>query len=155
MSDCIFCHILAGEIPSTRLYEDDRVVAFLDVNPMAPGHALVVPRRHWTDLASVPAGAAASAEDLETRAALFEAVRLLSAAAVRAFGGGANLLQCTGVEGGQTVPHLHFHVIPRAPGGPVPPAFESGAARYASDAERDAVAARFRAAIEALRAEGR
>ena len=51
--------------------------------------------------------------------------------------------------------HRHFHVIPRAPGGPVPPAFESGAARYASDAERDAVAARFRAAIEALRAEGR
>ena len=145
MSDCIFCKILAREIPSTVVFEDDRVCAFLDVNPMEKGHVLVVPKRHWPTLADVPDER--SGPDREVWNALCDAVRRLAKAAVRAGWAGANVLQCNGEAAGQTVGHLHFHVIPRPAGGPVPPAFESGAGRYADDAERDAVAARLRAAL--------
>lgn len=151
MADCVFCKILAGEIPSVKVYEDDSVAAFLDISPMEKGHALVVPKRHWPTLADVPAPAAGG--DRAVRDALFDAVRLLSKAALRAGWAGANVLQCNGEAAGQTVGHLHFHVIPRPAGGAVPPAFESGAARYADDAEREAVAEKFRAAVAAVRAE--
>ena len=80
-------------------------------------------------------------------------VRRLAKAALRAGWAGANVLQCNGEAAGQTVGHLHFHVIPRPAGWAVPPAFESGAARYADDAERDAVAAKLREAIAAVFAE--
>ena len=150
MNDCIFCKILAGEIPSVRVYEGPSCVAFLDVNPMAKGHVLVVPRRHWQDLASVPV---AEAGDVAAFSELMHTVRAIAKAAVRAGWDGANVLQCTGESAGQTVGHLHFHVIPRRAGGAVPPAFESGAGRYADDAERDAVAAKLREAIAAVFAE--
>ncbi|MBQ9727488.1 MAG: HIT domain-containing protein [Kiritimatiellae bacterium] len=149
MSDCVFCKILAREIPSTTVFENGAVAAFLDVNPMEKGHVLVVPKRHWPTLADVPAGAA----EREVRDALADAVRLLAKAALRAGWAGANVLQCNGEAAGQTVGHLHFHVIPRPAGGAVPPAFESGAARYADDAERAAVAEKLRAAVAAVLAE--
>ena len=151
MSDCVFCRILARDIPSTKVFEDDRVAAFLDISPMEKGHVLVVPKRHWPTLADVPAPA--GGEDRAVRDALADAVRLLAKAALRAGWAGANVLQCNGEAAGQTVGHLHFHVIPRPAGGAVPPAFESGAARYADDAEREAVAEKIRAAVAAVRAE--
>ena len=150
MDSCIFCRIVEGTIPSTRLFENEHAVAFLDANPMEKGHALVVPRRHWASLVDVPA---ADPADVAAYAGLLQAVRLLAKAAVRAGWAGVNVLQCSGESAGQTVGHLHFHVIPRPAGGVVPPAFESGAARYESDAERDAVAAKLREAVAAVRAE--
>ncbi|MBQ3811443.1 MAG: HIT family protein [Kiritimatiellae bacterium] len=153
MSDCIFCKILAGEIPSAKVYESGRVAAFLDIGPMEKGHVLVVPKRHWPTLADVPAPLAG--EDRAVWDELFDTVRRLAKAALRAGWAGANVLQCNGEAAGQTVGHLHFHVIPRPAGGAVPPAFESGAARYADDAERDAVAAKLRTALaDVLRDEG-
>lgn len=147
MDNCIFCRIAAGEIPSTGVYSSDRVVAFLDVNPMSEGHLLVVPRIHWKDLASVPGGADATADERAAFAETCDVVRAAVAAAVEVFGGGANVLQCTGEEAGQTVGHLHFHVIPRPKGGKVPPEFVSGAYRYESDEARAATAAALAAAI--------
>lgn len=152
MSDCVFCKILAREIPSTTVFENDRVAAFLDVNPMEKGHVLVVPRRHWPTLADVP-GPAAGGADRAVWNETADTVRLVAKAALRAGWPGANVLQCNGEAAGQTVGHLHFHVIPRPGGGAVPPAFESGAAPYADAAERDAVAARLRAAIGAVLAD--
>lgn len=151
MTDCVFCKILAGEIPSTKIFESDRVAAFLDIGPMEKGHVLVVPKRHWPTLADAPAPLAG--EDRAAWDELFDTVRLLVKTALRAGWAGANVLQCNGEAAGQTVGHLHFHVIPRPAGGPVPPAFESGAARYADDAEREAVAEKLRAAVAAVRAE--
>ena len=154
MSDCIFCKILAREIPSATVYESDNVAAFLDISPMEKGHVLVVPKRHWASLADVPAPL--SGGDAAVWDELFRTVRLLVKASIRAGAAGANVLQCNGEAAGQTVGHLHFHVIPRPAGGAVPPAFESGAARYADDAERDAVAGKLRSALaDVLRDEGR
>ena len=150
MNDCIFCKILAGEIPSVRVHEGPNAVAFLDVNPMAKGHVLVVPRRHWADLASVPV---AEAGDVAAFSELMHTVRAIAKAAIRAGWDGANVLQCTGESAGQTVGHLHFHVIPRFGAPVVSPAFVSGAGKYADDAERDAVAARLRDAVARVLAE--
>ena len=146
MDNCIFCRIAEGKIPSAKVYEGERAVAFLDVSPMSKGHLLVVPRAHWKDLAAVP-GAGAGEEVKAAYAEVCDVVRAAAHAAVEVFGGGANVLQCTGEEAGQTVGHLHFHVIPRPKGGKVPPEFVSGAYRYADDAEREATAAAIRAAI--------
>ncbi len=139
MDSCIFCKIASGEIPSVKVYESDRVLAFLDVNPMAKGHVLVVPKTHWRDLASVP-------DDPESRAVvaeLFAVIRGVMRAVTSSFATGANLLQCNGESAGQTVFHLHFHVIPRT-GAAADPDFRSGAGAYASDAERDEYAAKIR-----------
>ena len=146
MDNCIFCRIAAGEIPSAKVYEGERAVAFLDAAPMSKGHLLVVPRTHWADLAAVP-GAGATDGERAAYAEVCNVVRAAARAAREVFGGGANVLQCTGEEAGQTVGHLHFHVIPRPKGGKIPPDFVSGAFSYASDAEREAVAAALREAI--------
>ena len=148
MSDCIFCKIAARQIPSAVVFENESVIAFLDINPMEKGHVLVVPKRHWPTLADVPDGP--GGPDRAVWDALCDAVRRVAKAVLRAGWAGANVLQCNGEAAGQTVGHLHFHVIPRPAGGAVPPAFESGAGRYADDAERDAVAARLRDAIAAV-----
>ena len=149
MSDCIFCKIIAREIPSTVVFEDDRVVAFLDANPMEKGHVLVVPKRHWPTLAAVPAPPAGG--DRAVWDGVFDVVRRLVKAMLRAGWAGANVLQCNGEAAGQTVGHLHVHVIPRRAGGA--PTFESGAGRYADDGEREAVAARIRASLAAVAAD--
>ena len=101
MSDCIFCKILAGEIPSTKVYESDRVAAFLDIGPMEKGHVLVVPKRHWASLADVPAPL--SGEDRAVWDELFDTVRRLAKAALRAGWAGANVLQCNGEAAGQKI----------------------------------------------------
>lgn len=105
MSTCIFCDIVAGEQPSTRIYETSDVLAFMDIQPATQGHALVVPKRHSTDLLDAPAA------DLQ---ALAVAVQRVAAAAVEGLGAeGVNVVQATGEAAFQTVFHLHFHVVPR------------------------------------------
>lgn len=136
-TNCIFCRIAAGEIPSTKIYENDKVLAFLDISPMERGHTLIVPRRHWATMADLPSG------DPATEAVMsewFRVARLVCKAAIKAFGGGANLLQCNGPAAGQTVPHLHLHVIPRPGTVETQPSFVSGARAYSSDVEREATA---------------
>jgi histidine triad (HIT) family protein len=101
--DCIFCKIASGAIPAKRLYEDEHVLAFADVNPQAPVHLLLIPRQHLDSLA------AAAAEHQELLG------RLLSAAAEVArqqkLDRGYRVVVNTGPDGGQTVDHLHLHVL--------------------------------------------
>ena len=104
-SDCLFCKIVAGEIPSTRVREDERTVAFMDINPATPGHLLVVPRAHVADLGAV---------DGEDLAACVAAAQRLAARAREALGAeGVNLMNSWGQAAWQTVFHFHVHVIPR------------------------------------------
>jgi histidine triad (HIT) family protein len=103
--DCIFCRIIAGEIPSQMVDEDERTVAFMDISPATRGHALVVPRRHTRDLLEI------SAEDLE--ATVLAAQRLARRAHERLGAAGVNLLNSCGQAAWQTVFHFHVHVIPR------------------------------------------
>jgi histidine triad (HIT) family protein len=105
VSDCIFCAIVAGDAPATRVYEDERTLAFMDINPATDGHALVIPKAHARDLFDL------GDEDAD---AMFRAVRTVAAAAKDAFGvGGVNLVQANGAVAFQTVFHVHVHVVPR------------------------------------------
>jgi histidine triad (HIT) family protein len=103
--DCLFCKIVAGEIPSTRVDEDERTIAFMDINPATRGHALVIPRAHAKNLLEVPE------EDLVACAAA--AKRLAARMTERLGADGVNLLNSCGEAGWQTVFHFHVHVIPR------------------------------------------
>ena len=103
--DCLFCKIVAGEVPSTRVYEDERTIAFMDINPATRGHLLVIPREHATDLLDV------GAEDLAACAAA--AQELAVRAKTRLGADGINLLNSCGRAAWQTVFHFHVHVIPR------------------------------------------
>jgi histidine triad (HIT) family protein len=103
--NCLFCGILAGSIPSTQVAENDRAIAFMDINPATPGHLLVVPRIHSTDLRT------ADAEDLT--AATLLAQSLVARVIDRLDADGANLLSCIGAAAWQSVFHTHLHVIPR------------------------------------------
>ena len=105
---CIFCAIVAGQARSWRVYEDEHCVAFLDVNPITPGHTLVVPRRHAADLLAMPEDEA----QLVMRAT-HRVVRLLDE---QLSPGGLNLVQANRAPAWQTVFHLHVHVLPRYDG---------------------------------------
>ena len=103
--DCVFCAIVAGQIPSTRVYEDERTIAFLDINPGSEGHMVIVPRTHSADIREV------SPEDL---AALFSTAQRLTVRAHETLGcEGVNVINNCGAAAGQTVFHTHVHVIPR------------------------------------------
>ncbi len=106
--DCIFCKLAAGEIPCFKLYEDDRVLSFLDVFPISRGHALVIPKNHCEKLHECPA------EDLEAVASV--AGKVAGALADSVESPAYNLLCNTGSEAGQKVFHVHFHLIPRCEG---------------------------------------
>ncbi len=109
--DCLFCKIVAGELPSQRVDEDERTVAFMDISPATRGHALVVPRRHARDLLAI------EPEDLS---AVIRAAQRLARRAVPALGAdGVNLINSCGADAWQTVFHLHVHVIPRYAGDPL------------------------------------
>ena len=109
--DCLFCKIISGEIPSTRVYEDDRTVAFMDINPATRGHLLVVPREHAKDLLSI------APDDLAAVARA--AQKLGQAVSERLEADGVNLLNSCGRAAWQTVFHFHVHVIPRYAGDPL------------------------------------
>jgi histidine triad (HIT) family protein len=110
MSGCIFCRIVVGEIPATLVHADEQVIAFRDVNPQAPVHVLVVPRRHVASLAELAAGD--GGDDAALGAALLSAAsRVARAEGLAEPGRGFRLVANTGPEGGQSVDHLHFHVL--------------------------------------------
>ena len=104
MSDCIFCHIVARTIPATLVYEDDVVIAFDDINPQAPTHTLVIPRKHVTSIAEL--------EDLDV--GLLGRLMLAGNNISKLKGiadSGYRFVINTGANGGQTVSHLHLHVL--------------------------------------------
>lgn len=102
---CVFCRLVAGEIPSARVFEDDRTVAFMDLGQVNPGHVLVAVKRHAVDLLELTEEEAAAA--MRTAHRVAAAIRTAFAPA------GLTLLQANGREGGQTVFHFHLHVVPR------------------------------------------
>lgn len=105
--DCIFCKIIAGEIPCLRLLETDQVLAFMDINPFHDGHCLVIPKAHHENLF------AATDDDL---AACIKAVRKVATAVEKALApAGMNIVQANGAAAGQSVFHYHMHIFPRAP----------------------------------------
>jgi histidine triad (HIT) family protein len=104
-TDCIFCKILAGELPARIVDEDERTIAFMDIAPATRGHALVIPRVHSRDLGEI------APEDLA--AVSLAAQRLAGRATERLGAEGVNLLNAWGAPAGQTVFHFHIHVIPR------------------------------------------
>jgi histidine triad (HIT) family protein len=103
--DCLFCKIVAGDIPSARVYEDDRTVAFMDINPGTRGHLLVVPREHAADVHAI------DPEDL--KAVAMTAKTMAQRVRDKLGADGVNLLNSTGSAAWQTVHHFHLHVIPR------------------------------------------
>ena len=145
--DCVFCRIIAGVIPSAKVYESANVIAFLDINPIEKGHVLVVPKIHWPTISDISVSDHRSIECAEE---LMYIVRVVAKAVLQTFGDGLNILQANGDCAGQTVPHLHFHVIPRYGREAVQPTWVSGAGKYDRDEERDSYAARISAAVKEL-----
>jgi histidine triad (HIT) family protein len=112
MSDvCLFCKIVAGDIPSTRVFEDERTIAFMDINPGTRGHLLVIPRAHSADLLEI------GEEDLA--ACALTAQRMARLVKERLSADGVNLMNSCGSVAWQTVFHFHIHVIPRYAGDPL------------------------------------
>ena len=109
--DCLFCKIVAGEIPATVIAEDERAIAFMDINPATRGHALVIPRAHARDVHDI------DTDDLKAVAATAQTV---AARVIERLGAaGVNLLNSNGAAAWQTVFHFHMHVIPRYEGDPL------------------------------------
>lgn len=108
MSDCIFCRIAAKEIPATVVYEDDDVLAFMDIGPIIKGHALVIPKQHHDPVTETP-------DDILAK--LHIVAKRVAQAQMNALGAdGVNIMQNNGAAAGQEVPHIHVHVIPRFEG---------------------------------------
>jgi histidine triad (HIT) family protein len=131
--DCIFCAIVDGDIPSRTVYEDDAVLAFLDANPLAPGHTLVVPKAHHERVNDAPADVAAD---------LFRAVHELTSRVEAAVDADATTIGVNdGEAAGQEVPHVHVHLVPRFEGdGGGPIHGVAGPRPDLSDAELDEIA---------------
>lgn len=105
MADCIFCKIIAGEIPSSKVYEDNQVVAFLDISQVTPGHTLVVPKQHFRNLLEM---------DADSTSQLFARVPDIARKVMKATGAkGMNILNNNEEIAGQTVFHTHVHLAPR------------------------------------------
>jgi len=139
-SDCIFCKIVRGEVPASRLYEDDATLAFMDIRPMTPGHALVIPKRHAAFIEDLPEG---------TVGPILETARKI-AAAIRRSGlrcEAVSLYLANGKEAGQEVFHVHIHVIPRFQGDGFGLRVGPDYGRIAGREELDSVAVRIRSAI--------
>jgi histidine triad (HIT) family protein len=106
--DCVFCKIRDGQIPSTRVYEDDRTIAFMDINPLNEGHTLVITRAHAATLFE--------ADEADLRAAIATAKRVAVAIRTALHPDGLNLLQANGAAAFQSVAHFHIHLLPRFTG---------------------------------------
>lgn len=105
MSDCLFCKIIDGQIPSTKVYEDEHVYAFMDIMPLTKGHTLLIPKTHCKDLFEMPEDVAAN---------LYKAAPKVAKAIKAAFNPvGMNTINNNGAEAGQTVFHYHLHLVPR------------------------------------------
>lgn len=103
MADCLFCKIVAGDIPSTKVYEDDLVLAFRDIAPQAPSHILVIPKTH------IPSVAGITAENSALVAHIFEVIPKI--AEEEGLSNGYRVVSNCGADAGQTVHHLHFHIL--------------------------------------------
>lgn len=105
MSDCVFCEIVSGQIPATKVYEDEIALAFMDINPISRGHTLLIPKEHFVLVSDM---------DAKKYQALVKTVPGLSKAILETTGAaGLNVLQNNGRAAGQAVEHLHLHLIPR------------------------------------------
>ncbi len=103
MSDCLFCKIIAGEIPSTKVYEDELVLAFRDIAPQAPTHILVIPKKHIASVAEI------NEENSSVVSHIFEVIAKI--AKEEGLSGGYRVVSNCGDDAGQTVHHLHFHIL--------------------------------------------
>ena len=103
MSNCLFCKIIAGEIPSTKVYEDDSILAFRDIAPQAPTHILVIPKTHIGSVAEI------TAENSGVVAHIFEVIPAIAKA--EGLESGYRVVSNCGPDAGQTVHHLHFHIL--------------------------------------------
>ena len=103
MANCIFCMIAEGSIPSTKVYEDERILAFRDINPMAPTHILVIPKEH------IPSVDGITAENSTVVAHIFEVIPQIAKA--EGLENGYRVVSNCGEHAGQTVHHLHFHIL--------------------------------------------
>ena len=103
MENCLFCKIVAGDIPSTKVYEDETVLAFRDIAPQAPTHILVIPKAH------IPSVAGVTAENSSIVAHIFEVIPEI--AEKEGLENGYRVVSNCGADAGQTVPHLHFHIL--------------------------------------------
>ena len=103
MENCIFCKIIAGDIPSTKVYEDETVYAFRDINPQAPTHILVIPKAHIGSVAEI------TAENSGVVAHIYEVIAKI--AKEEGLEGGYRVVSNCGADAGQTVFHLHFHIL--------------------------------------------
>lgn len=103
MCDCLFCKIAAGEIPSTKVYEDETILAFRDINPQAPTHILVIPKAH------IPSAAGVTEENSSVVAHIFSVIPQIAGA--EHLENGFRIVSNCGPDAGQTVPHLHFHIL--------------------------------------------
>jgi len=105
MGDCIFCKIIQGEIPATKVYEDEKVLAFMDINPLNDGHTLIVPKRHAETIFEI---------DPQDLIATIKVAQRLAIAIKKALDSdGMIVVQLNNKAAGQMVPHLHIHLIPR------------------------------------------
>ncbi len=106
--DCLFCQIIAGEVPANKVYEDENVIGILDVHPVNPGHTLVIPKKHSRDMLEA---------DDATLQAMIVATKKIAQAIIAAFEeyDSFNLELNNGRIAGQIVPHLHWHIVPRTP----------------------------------------
>ena len=105
MTDCIFCKIIAGDIPAAKVYEDEAVLAFLDISQVTPGHTLVVPKQHFRNLLDM---------DGNSSSQLFERVPQIARKVMKATGAaGMNIINNNEETAGQTVFHAHVHLVPR------------------------------------------
>ena len=104
MADCLFCAIVAGEIPATTVLETDRILAFRDINPQAPAHVLVIPKAHYPDVAALAVADAPLLGEVINAAQQVAAAEGVAEAGYR-------VVFNTGVQAGQTVPHVHGHVL--------------------------------------------
>jgi histidine triad (HIT) family protein len=103
MSDCLFCKIVAGDIPSTKVYEDEKILAFRDIAPQAPCHVLVIPKAHIADVNGI------TAENSAVVAHIFQVIPQIAKA--EGLENGYRVVSNCGADAGQTVQHLHFHIL--------------------------------------------
>jgi histidine triad (HIT) family protein len=136
MMGCVFCQVVAGEVPAHLVMDEPEVVAFLDARPLFPGHCLLVPRAHHETLTDLPE---------EAVGGFFSATRRLAAAVEAAMDAGGSFVAVNN-RVSQSVPHLHVHVVPRRPKDGLR-GFFWPRQRYGSDEEAAAVAAQVRAAL--------
>jgi histidine triad (HIT) family protein len=108
MPACIFCQIVKGELPCAKLYENELVLSFLDINPINPGHALVIPKAHYATLFEIP--------EAELQACVAAAHKIGAAVFKASNASGMNFMQNNFRAAGQLIDHFHFHLIPRNPG---------------------------------------